>query len=296
MDYREGLFLNDIGDGSDAIKLSFGSVENDSGLDIFVLRKGLAAIEGEKNSRDFYGFYSSWPFFNSITIDFYGGYYNSSPWPKWMGIRVFGPIQGKKLYSCTLEGALVKTQDYWSGAYQVAFKYLYKESSLFGLDIFGFGEKWIKPVSYPVLLDYFYNGWTGFGEAMNWVVLALALAPYLSSSTVDDPYALYWPDQHNFHVIDLNVLLTLVGELSVRLDNFSYIFQKSPRAFNNKHFIGNETALNPFYDRGNYGTIGLSIGYFIPSSGLKDAGFKEKAFVIRLWGTVNFGTMLGNVY
>ncbi len=288
--YRDGLFLHDIGDGSDAIRLRWGMVdEGTPGLDLFLLRKGARAFE--HSDRDLLGFYGTLNWRSQI-FDLYGAYGNYKPWPRWLGIRADLRLSPRLL--AVLEGITEQTPtSSASFALQMYLRSydLITKGTLLGLGLYGFTKDWLKPVGYPLILDSYYNGWTAFGEVMNWVVVPVALAPYVSSTTTGDPYAVYWPGLHNLWVGNAYFYLPFHLDYSVRLDYYLYRFDEPPAETGGSAMIGQEFTVN-LYRQTGLATLALSSGVFIPLSATRMLGWDRPAWVVRLWGFIPFEASL----
>ncbi len=286
--YRDGLFLHDIGDGSDALRLRWGVVdEGTPGLDLFVLRKGAKAFESGRQDRDLLGFYGTLNWGTQI-FDLYGAYGTYTPWPRWLGGRADLRLSSRCL--TVLEAVVVRPVSGPSGfAIQAYLRIhdLWTRGTILGTGLYGFSRNWQKPVSYPLILDSYYNGWTAFGEAMNWVVLPTVLAPYLSSTSTSDPYAVYWPDLHNLWVANMYFYWPFHWASSVRLDYFLYRFDDPPLDAGNSAMIGQEFTIN-LYRQTGLATLGVSAGLFLPLSATKTLGWSQPAWNLRVWGFLPF--------
>jgi len=285
--YRDGFFLHDIGDGSDAIRLRVGYVDvGATGIDLFILRKGSVFFEPIQNPRDLIGFYASKEVHDGNMFDIYGGYLNEPPWRKYLGTRLDFKIKNF-LIVLEIVGSRFKRNTAYSYQGYIRFFDLPSEGSSYGLGFYGFTHDWVKPISYPPIIDMFYNGWTGFGEAMNWVVMPFGLANYLSSAQLGDPYGVYWPDMHNLRVWNTNVYLPITDRVAFRFDYFLYGFDLAPKSAKGNSLIGQEIATNLQYQVGQ-GVISLAVGYLSPLSAMKNIGYSDPAIVFRLWGFIPF--------
>lgn len=285
--YRDGFFLHDIGDGSDALRLRLGYIdEGASGLDLFILRKGTLFFEPINNPRDFIGFYITREVHNGNILDLYGGYLNEKPWQRYLGTRL--DIKIKDLLT-VLEVVGSRSKSNTSYSYQGYMRFFNfpSKGAISGFGLYGFAKDWVKPVSYPPILDMFYNGWTAFGEAMNWLVLPFGLANYLSSSQLGDPYAVYWQDMHNLIVWNTNVYIPITDRLAFRFDYFLYGFAQPPYSSRGNTLIGQEVASNIQYQVGP-SVVAIAIGYLSPLSAMKNMGYGNPAMVFRVWGFIPF--------
>ena len=285
--YRDGFFLHDIGDGSDALRLRVGFIDEGApGVDLFILRKGSLFFEPIQNPRDFFGFYATKEVHDGNMIDVYGGYLNEPPWRRYLGTRLDFKFRNFLTVLETVGSRAGRNTAYSYQAY-IRFFNFPSYGSISGFGLYGFTHDWVKPISYPPIVDMFYNGWTGFGEAMNWLVMPFGLANYLSSAQLGDPYGVYWPDMHNLRVWNANVYLPVTERIALRLDYFLYGFDQPPQTARGNSLIGQEIATNFQYQVGP-GVISLAVGFFSPLSAMKNIGYSDPAIVFRLWGFIPF--------
>ncbi len=278
LSFREGFFLTDIGDGMDALRLSW-AVPWRWKLDAFYVLQGSRAF-GDRPTGDFAGAYLS-----HRVLDLYGALRTDGTGLAWLGLR--GEGRRHRWH------AVAEVAGLWQGrrvhpAGQVYVRYQAIPRTL-GAGVYYLAPHWQKPVSYPQVMDNFYNGWTAFGEALNWVVLPLALAPVVSSAPVGDPYAVYWPDPHNLWVIH-GMGSQQVGLLHLRADLFGFGLAQDPETGQKGVFLGPEATLTVTASCEGF-TVGLTAGVFLGERE-RILGTRQAAWNLRIWSFVPFEVQL----
>ncbi len=273
LSYRDGFFLTDIGDGMDALRLSWHPT-SEARVDLFYVLQGNRAF-GDRPTGDFLGLY-----WRHSMLDLYAALRTDGTGLLWLGARAQAPFRHLNLVA---EAVGLRNGTRWYPAAQAYLRWHHSRGTL-GAGAYYLHRRWQKPVAYPSVMDNFYNGWTAFGEALNWVVLPLELAPLVSSASAGDPYAVYWPDPHNLWVLNLNHQQALGNLFSFRLDLFGYGLAEDPETQKTLVFLGPEAAGTLTLQCQGF-TLGLSGGVFWPHAGLST---RKPAWNLRIWGFAPF--------
>ncbi|MGC8895070.1 MAG: hypothetical protein ACP5QG_09540 [candidate division WOR-3 bacterium] len=269
--YGDGLWLSDLDMGADGARLGLELTNLRADLLWFLRSDSLRP--GFRPDRNLAGLYLSiGP--NWLLLDIYGGAETQALPDRWLGARLYLNRTGFRL-----KGELASNR---KGSTWVA------EGVFWGLGVaelgggfFHFSEAWRSPFSYPYIMDGYYNGWTGFGDALSWDAMTdTLLAPYVSSGT-GGIYGIYWMDMHSFEAADLSVLFGMTEELSGRLDALVYLYLPG------REEIGREASLNLFYDTEGF-RFGLGGGYMIPGDFLRGLGRDDPYWTVRLWAFRGF--------
>ncbi len=273
LSFKDGFFLTDIGDGMDAVRLS-GPLTGGQASLFYVLQGN--RFFGDHPTGDFAGVYWS-----SRLLDLYTALRTDGTGVLWLGARA--EMQRGSLETVA-EVAGVHTADQWFPAFQGVLRW-HTPAGRLGAGGYYLHHHWQKPTSYPQVMDGFYNGWTAFGEALNWVVLPLRLAPWVSSAGLQDPYAVYWPDPHNLWVVNVHLRRPFGGPVALRWDLFAYGLSEDPETGEAWPFLGPELAWTATVEHQGF-TVGLSAGVFFPKEIL---GTEAVAWSVRLWSFAPFG-------
>ncbi len=276
LSYRDGFFLTDIGDGMDAVRLSW-AVPWQWKADFFYVLEG-SRIFGDRPTGDFAGLY-----LNRRGLDLYAALRTDGTGTAWLG----GRWEGRhRTLHFTAEAVGRYRADRVAPAFQVALRQQGLRYTL-GLGLYYLAPAWQKPVAYPSVVDNYYNGWTAFGEALNWVVLPLELAPLVSSASAGDPYAVYWPDPHNLWVV--NLLGSRRGGVgTLRADLFAFGLAQDPETGRKGVLLGPEAALTATVSCEGF-TVGLAAGVFLPTGdGKRLLGTSRPAWNLRIWSFAPF--------
>ena len=269
--YGDGLWLSDLDMGSDGARVGLRLAS--ARVDLLWFLRSDSLLPGSRPDRNLVGSYLSlgpdW-----LSLDLYGGSETQAGPDRWAGARFYFNRTGFKLKA---EIASNRLGNAWLG-----------QGVFWGLGVaeigggfFHFSESWRSPFSYPYIMDEYYNGWTGFGDAMSWAAMTdTILAPYVSSCR-GGPYGIYWMDMHSLEVADLSVLFGITEELSGRADALFYLYLPG------REEIGKEASLNLFYDTEGF-RFGLGGGYMIPGDFLRGLGRDEPYWTVRLWGFRGF--------
>ncbi len=280
LSFKDGFFLTDIGDGLDAVRW-IGPGPGGK-FSLFYVLQGHRAL-GDHPTGDFAGLY-----WTGHLLDLYGALRTDGTGLLWLGSRLELQTPHLRLVA---EGIGLHTPRQWHAAGQV---YLRGDGPgvQWGAGVYALAPRWQKPTAYPSVMDQFYNGWTAFGEALNWVVLPMKLAPWVSSAQQGDPYAVYWPDPHNLWVVHLTGQKTLGDPVSLRLDLFGYGLVRAPNTGESRPFLGPEVAMTTTWSHQGV-TVGLSVGLFLPRArGATLLETRSPAWSLRLWSFAPFGMSL----
>ncbi len=269
--FGDGLWLSDLDMGADGVRLSI-RLPNIRADALWFLRSD-SLLPGSRPDRNLAGSYMSlgpeW-----FSLDFYGGSETQARPDRWAGARLYFNRTGFKL-----KGELASNRKGNAWLAEVVFWGL--GVAEMGGGFFHFSEAWRSPFSYPYIMDEYYNGWTGFGDALTWDCLTdTLLAPYISSGS-GGIYGIYWMDMHSFEAADLSVLFGITEELSGRIDGLLYLYLPG------RQEIGREASLNLFYDTDGF-RFGLGGGYMIPGEFLKGLGRDEAYWTTRAWAFRGF--------
>ena len=273
----DGLWLSDLDMGADGARLSLElpGLRADA---LWFLRSD-SLLPGFRPDRNLVGSYMSfgpeW-----FSLDIYGGAETQAlPQDRWLGARLYFNRTGFKL-----KGELASNRfgNAWLG-----------QGVFWGLGVaeigggfFHFSESWRSPFSYPYIMDDYYNGWTGFGDALTWDAMTdTLLAPYVSSGD-GGLYGIYWMDMHSFEVADLSVLFGITPDISGRADALLYLYLPG------REEIGKEASLNLFYDTDGF-RFGVGGGYMTPGDFLRGLGRDEPYWTVRLWAFRGFEMVSG---
>lgn len=269
--YGDGLWLSDLDMGADGarISLEFPNIR----ADMLWFMRSDSILPGARPDRNLAGSYicigPEW-----FCIDFYGGLETQAFPDRWLGARFYFNRTGFKikgeLASNRLGNAWVAEGVFWGlGVAEI------------GGGFFHFSEAWRSPFSYPYILDEYYNGWTGFGDALTWDAMTDTILPPYVSSGNGGPYGIYWMDMHSFEAADISVLFGITPELSGRLDGLAYLYLPD------REEIGEELSLNLFYDVEGF-RFGVGGGYMTPGEFLKSLGREDPYWTIRAWAFRGF--------
>jgi len=268
--YGDGLFLNDIGLGSDG---AIGDIQVcDLGLHPFYFIRSDSLAEGPPD-RSVGGLYANYgP--EWLQVQAYAGSETQGFPDRWAGTRFYLDRTGFRV-----KAELVANRP--GNACMAEFVFWGLGVAEMGGGFFHFSEAWRAPFYYTPYLDDYYNGWSGYGDAMTWALMTDTLLPQYVSSLPGGPYGIYWPDIHSVEIVDLSLLFGVTENLSGRLDGFAFFYLPA------RDNIGNEVSLNLFYDLDGF-RFGLGGGYLAPGEFLRDLGRNEPYWTLRLWGFREF--------
>lgn len=269
--FGDGLWLSDLDMGVDGARV--GLELPNMKLDALWFLRSDSLLPGFRPDRNLAGTYISlgpeW-----FSLDIYGGT-ETQAWPdRWAGARLYFNRTGFKLkaeLSSNRKGnAWLLEGVFWGlGVAEI------------GGGFFHFSEAWRSPFSYPYIMDEYYNGWTGFGDALSWDAMTDTLLAHYVSSSDGGIYGIYWTDMHSFETADISVLFGITGDISGRVDALVYLYLPG------RQEIGKEASLNLFYDTEGF-RFGVGGGYMTPGDFLRGLGRDEPYWTIRLWAFRGF--------
>ena len=267
----DGLWLSDLDMGADGARLSLELPAIRADLLWFLRSDSL--LPGFRPDRNLAGSYLSlgpeW-----FSLDIYGGAETQASPDRWAGARAYFNRTGFRF-----KGEIASNR--FGNAWLAEGVFWGLGVAEMGGGFFHFSEAWRSPFSYPYIMDGYYNGWTGFGDALTWDCLTDTLiAPYVSSGT-RGIYGIYWMDMHSLEVADLSVLFGITEEISGRADALLYLYLPG------REEIGREASLNLFYDTDGF-RFGVGGGYMMPGEFLRGLGRDEPYWTIRAWAFRGF--------